>query len=174
MKTSSSNQINFANAFADLYLDKENGEFALDLRRQEITVYLSYSQYQALVILLQQSTEDEQFANYLNWQKDPLQADEAELFEVCGPDHMICLACTPNCERVKLTFDLGAAVDLSFADFQGLSDLVKEAQADLEFRRELLRWNISEAGQISPPADRISFSQSIRISCTRVGATHSA
>ena len=146
MKTSSSNQINFANAFADLYLDKENGEFALDLRRQEITVYLSYGQYQALVILLQQGMEDEQFTNYLNWQKDPLQADESELFEICGPDHMVCMACTPNCERVKLTFELGVAVDLSFADFQGLSDLIKEAQADLEWRRELLRWNISEAG----------------------------
>jgi hypothetical protein len=31
MKTSSALQISFANAFADLYLDKENGEFALDL-----------------------------------------------------------------------------------------------------------------------------------------------
>src|ERR1700730_13680090 len=146
MKTSTAHHINFANAFADLYLDKENGEFALDLRRQEITVYLSYGQYQALVVLLQQSVEDEQFAAYLNWHADPLQADDSELFEVCGPDHIICLACTPTCERVKLTFDLGVAVDLSFADFQGLADLVKEAQADLEWRRELLRWNISETG----------------------------
>ncbi len=146
MKTSSNNQISFANAHADLYLDKENGEFALDLRRQEITIYLNYSQYQALVILLQHSLEDEQFSAYLNWQNDPLQSDESELFEVCGPDHIICLACTPTCERVKLTFDLGVAVDLSFADFQGLTDLVKEAQADLEWRRELLRWNISETG----------------------------
>ncbi len=146
MKTSSNNQISFANACADLYLDKENGEFALDLRRQEITIYLNYSQYQALVVLVQHSLEDDQFAEYLNWQKDPLQSDETELFEVCGPDHTVCLACTPTCERVKLTFDLGVAVDLTFADFQGLAQLIKEAQADLEWRRELLRWNISEAG----------------------------
>ena len=146
MKTSSNNQISFANGSADLYLDKENGEFALDLRRQEITIYLNYTQYQALVVLVQQSLEDDQFAEYLNWQKDPLQADETELFEVCGPEHTVCLACTPTCERVKLTFDLGIAVDLGFADFQGLAQLIKEAQADLEWRRELLRWNISEAG----------------------------
>ena len=30
MKTSTAYQISFANAFADLYLDKENGEVALD------------------------------------------------------------------------------------------------------------------------------------------------
>jgi hypothetical protein len=146
MKTSTNYQISFANAFADLYLDKENGEFALDFRRQEVTVYLTHTQYQALVLLVQQSLEDEQFVEYLNWQKDPLQCDEAQLFEVCGPDHMVCMACTPNCERVKLTFDLGVAIDLSFADFQGLSGLVKEAQADLEWRRELLRWNMSDSG----------------------------
>jgi hypothetical protein len=146
MKISSSNQINFANAFADLYLDKENGEFALDLRRQEITLYLSYSQYQALVVLLQQSFEEEQLAHYLHWHQDPMQANDTDLFEVCGPDHIVCLTCTPNCERVKVTFDLGVAIDLAFADFVGLADLVKEAQADLEWRRELLRWNISEAG----------------------------
>jgi hypothetical protein len=146
MKTSSNNQISFANGHADLYLDKENGEFALDLRRQEITIYLNYSQYQALVVLLQRSLEDDQFTSYLEWQKDPLQADDGEVFEVCGPDHIVCLACTPTCERVKLTFDLGAAIDLSFADFQGLAQLIKEAQADLEWRRELLRWNISETG----------------------------
>ena len=146
MKTSSSNQINFANAFADLYLDKENGEFALDLRRQEITLYLSYGQYQALVMLLQQSLENDQFAHFLHWHQDPMQADATDFFEVCGPDHIVCLVCTPNCERVKVTFDLGVAIDLTFADFVGLADLVKEAQADLEWRRELLRWNISEAG----------------------------
>lgn len=146
MKTSTSYQISFANAFADLYLDKENGEFALDFRRQEITVYLNSIQYQALVMLIQQSFEDKQFHEYLNWQKDPLQCDENQLFEICGPDHIVCMACTPNCERVKLTFDLGMAIDLSFADFQGLATLIKEAQADLEWRRELLRWNMSESG----------------------------
>ncbi|MCA9818431.1 MAG: hypothetical protein KC652_25185, partial [Cyanobacteria bacterium HKST-UBA01] len=52
----------------------------------------------------------------------------------------------PNCERVKLTFDLGMAIDLSFADFQGLAELIREAQADLEWRRELLRWNMSDTG----------------------------
>ncbi len=146
MKTSTAYQISFANPFADLYLDKENGEFALDFRRQEVTVYLTNPQYQALVLLVQQSLENENFAEYLNWQKDPLQCEDNELFEVCGPDHVVCLACTPNCERVKLTFDLGMAIDLSFADFQGLAALVKEAQADLEWRRELLRWNISDTG----------------------------
>ncbi len=146
MKTSSTYQISFANAFADLYLDKENGEFALDFRRQEVTVYLNYSQYQALVGLIQQGLEEAEFLEYLRWEKDPLNCDENRLFEICGPDHTVCLACTPTCERVKLTFDLGMAIDLSFADFQGLSSLVKEAQADLEWRRELLRWNISETG----------------------------
>jgi len=146
MKTSTNFQISFANAFADLYLDKENGEFALDFRRQEVTVYLNHTQYQALVLLAQQSFEDETFVEYLTWQKDPLQCDETQLFEVCGPDHMVCMACTPNCERVKLTFDLGVAIDLSFADFQGLCSLVKEAQADLDWRRELLRWNMSDSG----------------------------
>ena len=146
MKTSTAYQISFANAFADLYLDKENGEFALDFRRQEVTIYLNNTQYQALVLLIQQSLEDQQFLDYLNWQKDPLQCDESQLFEVCGPDHMVCMACTPNCERVKLTFDLGMAIDLSFADFQGLASLIKEAQADLEWRRELLRWNMTDSG----------------------------
>ncbi|HNB23426.1 MAG TPA: hypothetical protein PKZ32_13450 [Candidatus Melainabacteria bacterium] len=147
MKTSSPHQISFANAFADLYLDKENGEFALDFRRQEVTVYLTIIQYQALVLLIQQSVEDnEEFVEYLNWQKDPLQCDDSKVIEVCGPDHIVCMSCAPNCERVKLTFDLGMAIDLSFADFQGLSTLVKEAQADLEWRRELLRWNMTENG----------------------------
>ena len=145
MKTSTTYQISFANAFADLYLDKENGEFALDIRRQEVTIYLNHTQYQAMVLLVQQSLEDEQFVEYLNWEKDPLQCDDNQLFEVCGPDHIVCMACTPNCERVKLTFDLGVAIDLSFADFQGLASLIKEAQADLEWRRELLRWNMSDS-----------------------------
>ncbi len=142
MKTSTAYQISFANAFADLYLDKENGDF----RRQEVTIYLNNTQYQALVLLVQQSLEDEQFLEFLNWQKDPLQCDETQLFEVCGPDHIVCMSCSPNCERVKLTFDLGIAIDLSFADFQGLAGLIKEAQADLEWRRELLRWNMSDSG----------------------------
>lgn len=146
MKTSTAYQISFANAFADLYLDKENGEFALDFRRQEVTVYLNYMQYQAFVLLIQQSLENEQFAAYLHWEKDPLLSEENQLFEVCGPDHMVCMASTPNCERVKLTFDLGIAIDLSFADFQGLASLIKEAQADLEWRRELLRLNMSDNG----------------------------
>ncbi len=141
MKTSSQTQISFANAFADLYLDKDNGEFALDFRRQEVTIYLTNTNYQALVLLVQQSLEDEQFVEYLNWQKDPLQCDENDIIEVCGPDHMVCMSCAPNWERVKLTFDMGMAIDLSFADFQGLASLIKEAQADLEWRRELLRLN---------------------------------
>ncbi|MBA4076512.1 hypothetical protein KBI23_07635 [bacterium] len=141
MKTSTAFQISFANAFADLYLDKENGEFALDFRRQEVTIYLNNTQYQALVLLVQQSLEDDTFIEYLDWQKDPLQCDETQMFEVCGPDHMVCMSCSPNCERVKLTFDIGLAIDLSFADFQGLASLIKEAQADLEWRRELLRLN---------------------------------
>jgi hypothetical protein len=129
-----------------LYLDKEAGEFALDFRRQEVTIYLNNMQYQALVLLIQQSIEDEQFLDYLNWQKDPLQCDEGQLFEVCGPDHIVCMSCSPTCERVKLTFEIGVAIDLSFADFQGLASLIKEAQADLEWRRELLRWNMSDSG----------------------------
>jgi hypothetical protein len=146
MKTSTNYQISFANAYADLYLDKENGEFALDFRRQEVTVYLDHTQYQALVLLAQQSFEDETFVEYLTWQKDPLQCDESQLFEVCSPEHVVCMSCTPNCERVKLTFGLGVAIDLSFADFQGLASLVKEAQADLDWRRELLRWNMGDSG----------------------------
>ncbi|MGD9681330.1 MAG: hypothetical protein AB7W16_09105 [Candidatus Obscuribacterales bacterium] len=146
MKTSTADNISFANAFADLYLDKENGEFALDFRRQEVTIYLTNTQYQALVLLVQQSLEDETFVEYLSWEKDPLQCDDHQLFEVCGPEHIVCMACTPNCERVKLTFELGIAIDLSFADFQGLAGLIKEAQADLEWRRELLRWNMSDTG----------------------------
>ena len=146
MKTSTAQHISFANAFADLYLDKQTGEFALDFRRQEVTVYLNNTQYQALVLLIQQGMEDEQFVEYLNWIRDPLQCEDNQIFEVCGPDHIVCMTCTPNCERVKLTFDLGMAIDLSFADFQGLADLIKEAQADLEWRRELLRWNMSDTG----------------------------
>jgi hypothetical protein len=146
MKTSTAYQISFANAFAELYLDRENGEFALDFRRQEVTIYLNNTQYQALVFLVQQSLENAKFLEYLNWLQDPLQADEKELLEVCGPDHIVCMACTYNCERVKLTFDLGMAIDLSFADFQGLCSLIKEAQADLEWRRELLRWNMPDSG----------------------------
>src|SRR5262250_2769684 len=110
MKTSTAYQISFANAFADLYLDKENGEVALDLRRQEVTIYLNQTQYQALVLLIQQSLEDEEFLEFLNWQRDPLQCDENLIFEICGPEHMVCMACTPSYERVKLTFDLGVAI----------------------------------------------------------------
>lgn len=146
MKTSTAYQISFANAFADLYLDKENGEVALDLRRQEITIYLNQTQYQALVLLVQQSLEEEEFSDFLNWNKDPLQCEENIIFEICGPEHMVCMACTPCYERVKLTFELGVAVDLSFADFNGLAALIKEAQADLEWRRELLRWNMNDGG----------------------------
>jgi hypothetical protein len=146
MKTSTGNQISFANAFADLYLDKETGEFALDFRRQEVTIYLNHTQYQALVLLVQQSVEDEQFIELLNWERDPLQCDDNQVFEVCGPDHIVCMSCVPNCERVKLTFELGVAIDLSFADYQGLSGLIKEAQADLEWRRELLKWNMADNG----------------------------
>ena len=146
MKTSTAHHISFANAFADLYLDKQNGEFALDFRRQEVTVYLNHTQYQALVLLIQQGMEDEQFVEFLTWVKDPLQCEDNQMFEVCGPDHIVCMTCTPNCERVKLTFDLGMAIDLSFADFQGLTELIREAQADLEWRRELLRWNMSDTG----------------------------
>ena len=129
-----------------MYLDKQNGEFALDFRRQEVTVYLNHTQYQALVLLIQQGMEDEQFVEFLTWVKDPLQCEDNQMFEVCGPDHIVCMTCTPNCERVKLTFDLGMAIDLSFADFQGLAELIREAQADLEWRRELLRWNMSDTG----------------------------
>ena len=82
MKTSTAYQISFANAFADLYLDKENGEVALDLRRQEVTIYLNQTQYQALVLLIQQSLEDEEFLEFLNWQRDPLQCDENLIFEI--------------------------------------------------------------------------------------------
>jgi hypothetical protein len=146
MKTSTGNQISFANAFADLYLDKETGEFALDFRKQEVTIYLDHTKYQALVLLVQQSVEDEQFVEYLSWEKDPLQCDDNQVIEVCGPDHIVCMSCVLTCERVKLTFDLGVAVDLSFADFQGLATLLKEAQADLEWRRELLRWNMADSG----------------------------
>lgn len=146
MKTSTAYQISFANAHADLYLDKENGEVALDFRRQEITVYLNQTQYQSLVLLIQQSLEDEGFVEYLSWQKDPLQANENISFEICGPEHVVCMACAPCFERVKLTFDLGVAIDLSFADYQGLTDIIKEAQADLEWRRELLRWNMTDNG----------------------------
>ena len=146
MKTSNPHSIGFANAFGDLYLYKKNGDFALYFRGQDVTVYLTIIQYQALVLLIQQSVEDEEFVEFLNWQKDPLQTDDSKVIEVCGPDHIVCMSCAPNCERVKLTFDLGMAIDLSFADFQGLSILVKEAQADLEWRRELLRWNMTENG----------------------------
>jgi len=146
MKTSTVHQISFTNPFADLYLDKENGEFALDFRRQEVTIYLNYTQYQGLVLLVQQSMENDELGEFIRWEKDPLQCEDNILFEVCGPDHVVCLACTPNCERIKLTFDLGAAIDLSFADFQGLAALIKEAQADLEWRRELLRWNMVDSG----------------------------
>jgi len=110
-------------------------------------VYLTTIQYQALVLLIQQSVEDnEEFVEYVHWQKDPLLCEDSKVIEVCGPDHIVCMSCAPNCERVKLTFDLGMAIDLSFADFQGLSALLKEAQADLEWRRELLRWNMTENG----------------------------
>jgi hypothetical protein len=153
MKTSTAYQISFANAFADLYLDKENGEVALDLRRQEITVYLNQTQYQALVLLVQQSFEDEEFLEYLTWQKDPVQSDENRVFEICGPDHMVCMACTPSYERVKLTFEIGVAVDLSFADYQGLANLLKEAQADLEWRRELLRFNLDNGTSSDSDSD---------------------
>jgi hypothetical protein len=146
MKITTAEQISFANPFADLYLDKENGEVALDLRRQEVTIYLSHTQYQGLVLVIQQSLENDDFLEYLNWQKDPVQCDENVAFEVCGPEHIVCLACTPNFERVKITFELGVAVDLAFADYQGLASLIKEAQADLEWRRELLHWNHNDSG----------------------------
>ncbi len=144
MKTSTASQISFANAFAELHLDKETGEFALDFRRQEVTIYLDHGKYQALVLLVQQSIEDEEFLEYLNWERDPLSCEETRVFQVCGPEHIVCMDCVPNCERVKLTFDHPVAIDLSFADYQGLAGLIKEAQADLEWRRELLRHNMQD------------------------------
>ena len=144
MKTNTHEEISFTNCYVGLYLNKKEGAVALDFKSSEIVLYLNTSLYQSLAWLLFTVNECKELMEYITWIKDPKLASKNSLMEVHGPDHSVCLVCSPNHERVQLNLEIGASVALKFTDFKGLLDIVKEAQDDLEWRRQLLQWTLNK------------------------------
>lgn len=141
MKTDTHEEIAFTNCHAGIYLNKKEGAVALDFKSSEIVLYLNTSLYQAVAWLLYNANECQELMDFVNWNVDPKSANRNALIEVHGPDHSACLVCSPTHERVQLNLEIGVSVDLKFSDFKGLVDLIKEAQDDLEWRRQLLQWS---------------------------------
>ena len=144
MKTNTHEEISFTNCHAGLYLNKQEGAVALDFRSSEIVLYLNISLYQSLAWLLLNSHECKELMGYVTWAVDPKLANKNSLIEIHGPEHCVCLVCAPTHERIQLNLEIGASIDLKFADFKGLLELVKEAQDDLEWRRQLLQWTLNK------------------------------
>ena len=138
MKTDTHEEISFTNCYAGIYLNKREGTIAIEFKSSEAVIYLHTSMYQALAWLLHASTDCQELMDIVNWVVDPKSVRKSSLIEVHGPDHAVCLVCSPSHERVQLNFEIGLSIDLKFSDFKGLADLVKEAQSDLEWRRQLL------------------------------------
>ena len=140
MKTDTNEEISFTNSNAGIHLNKQEGAIALDFKSQEVVLYLNTSLYQSLAWLLQASCDTEKLMQLVTWTVDPKSASKSALIEVHGPDHSVCLVCSPTHERIQLNFEIGISIDLKFSDFLGLTTLIKEAQSDLEWRRQILQW----------------------------------
>lgn len=144
MKTDTHEEISFTNCHAGIYLNKKEGAVAIDFKSSEIVLYLNTSLYQALAWLLHNAGECQELMNFITWTVDPKSASRNTLIEVHGPNHAACLACSPLQERIQLNLEIGVSVDLKFSDFKGLMELMKEAQSDLDWRRQLLQWTLSK------------------------------
>lgn len=144
MKTDTHEEISFTNCHAGLYLNKKEGAVALDFKSSELVLYLNTSLYQALAWLLYNAGECQELMNFISWTVDPKSASRTSLIELHGPNHSACLACAAHQERVQLNLEIGVSIDLKFSDFKGLIELVKEAQADLDWRRQLLQWTLNK------------------------------
>ena len=144
MKTNTHEEISFTNCYSGLYLNKQEGTIAIDFKSSEMVLYLNTSLYQAVAWLLASASESKELMDFVNWTVDPKTASRNSLIEVHGPEHSACLICSPAHERVQLNLEIGVSIDLKFADFKGLSELVKEAQNDLEWRRQLLQWTLKD------------------------------
>ena len=144
MKTNTHEEISFTNCYAGLYLSKKEGTIAVDFKSSEMVLYLNISLYQALAWLLTNASESSELMDIVSWIVDPKSLSKNSLIEVHGPEHAACLICSPSHERVQLNIEIGVSIDLKFADFKGLIDLVREAQNDLEWRRQLLQWTLTK------------------------------
>ncbi|OGI07615.1 MAG: hypothetical protein A3I68_00420 [Candidatus Melainabacteria bacterium RIFCSPLOWO2_02_FULL_35_15] len=142
MKTNTHEEISFTNCHAGIYLSKSEGAVAVDFKSSEMVLYLNTSLYQALAWLLYSASETKEVMDYVNWAINPKSANKNTLIELHGPEHVACLICSPNHERVQLNLEIGVSIDLKFSDFKGLIELILEAQSDLEWRRQLLQWAI--------------------------------
>lgn len=144
MKTDTYEEISFNNCYAGVYLNKKEGAIALDLKSQEVILYLNTSLYQGLALLLCNANECKELMDFVTWTVNPKAVSRNSVIEIHGPEHSVCLVCLPSHERVQLNFEIGISVDLKFADFKGLVDLIREAQDDLEWRRNLLQWTLKK------------------------------
>lgn len=144
MKTNTQEEISFINSHAGLYLNKNEGTIAVEFKSSEIVLYLNTSLYQSLAWLLQSSSDKKELMDIVNWTIDPMQTPKNSILELHGPEHAVCLVCVPRQERVQLNLEIGVSIDLKFADFKGLIELIKEAQNDLEWRRYLLQWSLNK------------------------------
>ena len=143
MKTNTNEEISFTNCYTGLYLNKKEGAIALEFKPTEIVLYLNTSLYQSLAWLLNNANDCKELMDFVNWSIDPKSVAKNSLIEIHGPDHSICLVCSPHHERVQLNFETGVSIDLKYADFKGLVELINEAQNDLEWRRQLLQWTFN-------------------------------
>ena len=160
MKTNTNEEISFTNCYVGIYLNKNEGVIAIDFKSSELVLYLNTSLYQSLAWLLYNASEYKKLMDYINWEVDPKSAHKSSIIEVHGPDHAACLVCPLNHERVQVNLEIGVSIDLKFADFKGLIDLVNEAQNDLEWRRELLKWTFNKQIndiQITDKRDKDNF-----------------
>ncbi|MBI2995592.1 MAG: hypothetical protein HYY52_02660 [Candidatus Melainabacteria bacterium] len=144
MKINTQEEISFTNSYAGVYLNKKEGAVAIEFKSPEIVLYLNTSLYQSMAWLFLNASECTEIMGFVNWAVDPKSASRNSLIEVHGPEHAACLVCSPNHERIQLNLEIGISVDLKFSDFKGLIELVKEAQGDLEWRRQLLTWSINK------------------------------
>jgi len=144
MKTNTQEEISFTNCHAGIYLSKSEGAVAVDFKSQEIVLYLNTSLYQALAWLMINASNHKELTSYINWEVDPKTLSKSQIIEVHGPEHAACLVCSPNHERIQLNLEIGISIDLRFSDFKGFLELIQEAQDDLEWRRQLLRWTLKE------------------------------
>lgn len=144
MRTNTNEEISFNNCYVGLYLNKKEGAIALDFKSPEIVIYLNTSLYQALAWLVLNACECKELMDFINWECDPKSASKNSLIEIHGPEHSVCLTCLPSHERIQLNLEIGVSVDLKFTDFKELIEIIKEAQDDLEWRRNLLQWTLNK------------------------------
>lgn len=144
MKINNNEEISFTNASGGFHLNKEEGAIAVDFKSSEMVLYLNTSLYQGFAWLLVQADQCEELMKYVNWTFTPEEKSQRKLIEIHGPGHSVCLACSPKHERVQLNFEIGVSLDLRYSDFKGIIELAKEAQNDLEWRRQLLKWGYTK------------------------------